>query len=282
MLAPRAARTRTLSRGAARFFSAYPPLASWTSVGDADTMGAGAPHEQRNLLRGEWVRAAATTTVLDPLLGGAMLSVPATSDAEAAAFGASLMATRKTGLHNPFSNVARYVMLGKVSAGAAAALRDPVINRHFARLVQRTSPKSWAEAAGEVNVCAAFLENFSGDNVRFLARSFGVPGNHDGQRSNGFRFPFGPVAIVTPFNFPIEIPLLQTMGALYMGNKPLVKVDSKVSVVMEEFVRLLHALGLPKTDIDLVRARVARRARRRSGARPHPRAHRRPPPADAL
>lgn len=36
------------------------------------------------------------------------------------------------------------------------------------------------------------------------------------------------VAIVTPFNFPLEIPLLQLMGALYMGNKPILKVDSKV------------------------------------------------------
>lgn len=36
------------------------------------------------------------------------------------------------------------------------------------------------------------------------------------------------VAIVTPFNFPLEIPVLQLMGALYMGNKPILKVDSKV------------------------------------------------------
>lgn len=74
-----------------------------------------------------------------------------------------------------------------------------------------------------------------------------------GQRSNGHRFPFGPVAIVTPFNFPLEIPVLQTMGALFMGNKPLLKVDSKVSVCMEEFLRMLHACGLPKEDVDMVR-----------------------------
>lgn len=36
------------------------------------------------------------------------------------------------------------------------------------------------------------------------------------------------VAIITPFNFPLEIPVLQLMGALYMGNKPTLKVDSKV------------------------------------------------------
>ncbi|GFP87495.1 delta-1-pyrroline-5-carboxylate dehydrogenase 12a1 mitochondrial [Phtheirospermum japonicum] len=37
------------------------------------------------------------------------------------------------------------------------------------------------------------------------------------------------VTIITPFNFPLEIPMLQLMGALYMGNKPLHKVDSKAS-----------------------------------------------------
>ena len=234
-----------------------PALESWSTVGDADAMGMSKPHEQKNLLRGEWVSSAAFETVVDPLKGGAMLKVPLTSDAEAEAFGKSLMACTKSGLHNPFNKVERYVLLGKVSVRAAAALRDPKINHHFSRLVQRTSPKSWVEASGEVNVCAAFLENFSGDNVRYLARGFSVPGNHVGQRSNGHRFPFGPVAIVTPFNFPIEIPLLQMMGALYMGNKPLLKVDSKVSIVMEEFMRLLHAVGLPVEDVDLVSGRRA-------------------------
>ena len=231
-----------------------PALETWSAVGDADLMGASKPHEQKNLLSGEWVSSRTFETIVDPLKGGAMLKVPLTSDSEAEAFGKSLMTCTKSGLHNPFNKVERYVLLGKLSSRAGAALRDPKINKHFARLVQRTSPKSWAEAAGEVNVCAAFLENFAGDNVRFLARGFSVPGNHVGQRSNGHRFPFGPVAIITPFNFPIEIPLLQMMGALFMGNKPLLKVDSKVSIVMEEFMRLLHVLGLPKGDVDLVSA----------------------------
>lgn len=103
--------------------------------------------------------------------------------------------------------------------------------------------------------------------------------------------------------------MLQLMGALYMGNKPLLKVDSKVAVVMvrdaraedvaaaaagrvcvlvsplafpfrlqsmsaarfsfltrlsvclpswptfclqEQFLRLLHACGLPATDVDFI------------------------------
>ncbi len=91
-------------------------------------------------------------------------------------------------------------MLGRVSDRAAACLRDPEIADFYARLVMRTSPKSykqartaWArmcvrsiacyrmQAMGEVTVCATFLDNFSGDNVRYLARSFGVAGDHNGQ-----------------------------------------------------------------------------------------------------
>jgi 1-pyrroline-5-carboxylate dehydrogenase len=60
------------------------------------------------------------------------------------------------------------------------------------------------------------------------------------------------------------------MGALYMGNKPLVHVDHRVSLVVEEFVRLLHACGLRKTDLDLLHGRggamgeIMRRAQPRS------------------
>lgn len=31
-------------------------------------------------------------------------------------------------------------------------------------------------------------------------------------------------------SFPLEIPALQLMGALYMGNKPILHVDQKVRV----------------------------------------------------
>ena len=66
-----------------------------------------------------------------------------------------------------------------------------------------------------------------GGQVRWHARSFGVSGDHPGQQSNGYRWPYGPVGMITPFNFPLEIPALQVMGALFMGNKPLAHVDHR-------------------------------------------------------
>jgi 1-pyrroline-5-carboxylate dehydrogenase len=105
---------------------------------------------------------------------------------------------------------------------------------------------------GEVKVTAAFLNNFAGDNVRRLAQSFGVPGDHYGQMSVGHRWPHGPVAIVTPFNFPLEIPVLQLMGALFMGNKPVLKPSEQVSIVTEQFLRLLLHCGMDPTDMDFL------------------------------
>ncbi|KAE8681357.1 Aldehyde dehydrogenase 12A1 isoform 3 [Hibiscus syriacus] len=164
----------------------------------------------------------------------------------------SLSKCPKHGLHNPFKSPERYLLYGDISAKAAHMLSLPKVSNFFTRLIQRVSPKSYKQAFGEVYVTQKFLENFSGDQVRFLARSFAVPGNHIGQQSQGYRWPYGPVAIITPFNFPLEIPVLQLMGALYMGNKPILKVDSKVSIVMEQMMRLLHHCGLPPEDVDFI------------------------------
>lgn len=42
------------------------------------------------------------------------------------------------------------------------------------------------------------------------------------------------------------------MGALFMGNKPLVKPDLRCSWPLEQWVRMLHYCGLPKEDLDFI------------------------------
>ena len=215
-----------------------------------------------HLVGGEW-RAPGDAgeragSVPDPLTGAEMMRVPdPVPDVSGAgsALGravANLRAVPKSGVHNPLKHPERYLMYGRVCAQVAERLRDPEVESFFASLIQRVSPKSRAQAVGEVVITRQFFENFGGDQVRFLARSFGVPGDHYGQMSNGYRFPFGGVAIITPFNFPLEIPALQLLGALFMGNRPLLKVDSKVSIVMEQFLRMMIECGMPARDVDLV------------------------------
>ncbi|KAL8141940.1 hypothetical protein V2J09_014972 [Rumex salicifolius] len=210
------------------------------------------PAEVNNLVKGNWIGSSRWNTIVDPFNGEPFIKVAEVDELGVQPFVDSLSSCPKHGLHNPFKSPERYLLYGDITAKAARLLGQPEVTNFFARLIQRVSPKSYQQAQGEVVVTQKFLENFSGDQVRFLARSFGVPGNHLGQQSHGFRWPYGPVALITPFNFPLEIPLLQLMGALYMGNKPTLKVDSKVSIVMEQMIRLLHACGLPMEDVDFI------------------------------
>jgi len=231
------------SSSSVRFMSVVP---SWATVNPYE------PHmgEAQNLGKGKWQGAAATKSIIDPLTGKDMITVPDTKGAEIDYYGESLASCPKYGLHNPFYNVERYTHLGDVSFKMAMELRKPEVDKFFTSLIQRVTPKSVPQANGEVTTCRKWLEGFSGDQVRMLARHFGLPGDHFGQQTMGYRFPFGPTTCITPFNFPLEIPMIQAMSSVYMGNKCLVKVDEKVAIVMEQMVRLAQHCGLGMEDMD--------------------------------
>jgi len=210
------------------------------------------PHQGKNLLNGNWQSSKFEQEVVDPMNGEVFMSMPDTKDEELGAFVQSLNSCSKSGLHNPFKNPERYLKYGDASARIAAKLKQPEVEDFFVKLIQRVAPKSDGQARGEVRVTQKFIENFGSDNPRFLAKSFAVPGDHAGQMSHGHRWPYGPVTLIAPFNFPFEIPVLQLLGALYMGNKVLLKCDTKVSVVMEQTLRLFHECGMPMKDVDMI------------------------------
>jgi len=227
---------------------------SWQSFATVDpwTLSSSNEHTVLNLVKGEWKSSKAPTSLVDPLNGEKFMSISEVGPDETDEYIHSLTSCSKSGLHNPFKDPQRYTQYGAISAKIASRMREPQVMEYFTKLVQRVAPKSHAQAWAEVSVTQKFMENFGGDQVRFLARSFAVAGDHAGQMSAGFRWPYGPVTIITPFNFPIEIPVLQLFGALYMGNKVLLKVDSRVSVVMEQALRLFHECGMPIHDVDFV------------------------------
>ena len=223
---------------------------SFATVDPFDGMTGAAPAQAQNLVGGQWVSTDKTMTVPDPLNGEAFIEMPDTQDI--GPFVAGLKSCPKTGLHNPLKNVERYVALGRVCTKAAQLLAEPEVEDFFTRLIQRVMPKSWNQCKAEVTVTRVFLENFAGDGVRFLGRGFSNPGDRTGQQSNGYRWPYGPVVIVAPFNFPLEIPALQLMGALFMGNRPLLKSATTVDIVIEQFLRLLIRSGLDPKDVDFI------------------------------
>ena len=205
-----------------------------------------------NLLNGKWEEGNNKIDILDPMTSEVMIKVAEASDNEIDAYVTSLNSCSKSGLHNPLKKPERYLNYGDMTARVASAMKEPEIEDFFTKLIQRVAPKSDGQARGEVRVTQAFFENFGGDNPRFLARTFSVPGDHEGQMSQGLRWPYGPCALIVPFNFPLEIGALQLFGALYMGNKVTFKSDSKVSIVMEQCIRLMLACGMNPTDMDFI------------------------------
>lgn len=205
-----------------------------------------------NLVKGEWVPSQKYMDLIDPLKGGTLMKIPDTQTEEITPFVESLQSCPKTGLHNPFKNKERYLMLSEVNRKVVECMHDKEVFNFFVKTIQRVCPKSTSQTSAELKVTVDFYENFCGDRVRFLGNATRMPGDHTGQFSTSYRFPFGPVGLITPFNFPIEIPVLQMMGALYMGNKPLVKGDSRVSIALEQWIRMLHHCGLPKEDMDFI------------------------------
>ncbi|MFA5831278.1 MAG: aldehyde dehydrogenase family protein [Candidatus Paceibacterota bacterium] len=208
--------------------------------------------QPRNIIDGKYADTRKKTTIINPLDGTPMYTQPDTQVGEIQPFLDSLKKCPKSGLHNPLKNIERYVMLGRVCFLAAAALSDAKVQKYFAMLIQSVMPKSYKQALGEVLVVLEFLKNFCGDQVRFLATGKMTPGDHFGQQPQDYPWPFGPVVIIAPFNFPLEIVILQLMGALFMGNKPLVKSATTVAVVLDQFMVLLHHCGLPKEDVDVI------------------------------
>lgn len=230
-------------------------IPKWATL-NPDSLGVDSkPHHVLNIVGGKW--NGDTKRIMEipnPMNKDApvVCTIPDTNADEIDPFIESMKTVKKSGVHNPLKNVERYLMYGEISRKAGQALGEPEVADFFTKSIMKCVPKSYAQAKGEVAVTAAFLNNFSGDNVRFLSRSFGVPGDHYGQQSNGYRWPYGPVAIVAPFNFPLEIPVLQLMGALFMGNKPILKPAEKCALVMEQFLHLLHHCGMPKEDVDML------------------------------
>ena len=69
--------------------------------------------------------------LIDPLNGGTMLKIPDTQIDEIEPFVESLAAVPKSGLHNPFKNKERYLMLSEVNRRTVECMHDPAVFQFF-------------------------------------------------------------------------------------------------------------------------------------------------------
>ena len=65
------------------------------------------------------------------------------------------------------------------------------------------------------------------------------------KRSTLYREPFGLVGIISPWNYPLGIPLHEVLAGLLAGNAVLLKVATQAQPVGEAIARMLAEAGLP-------------------------------------
>jgi aldehyde dehydrogenase (NAD+) len=161
------------------------------------------------------------------------------------------------------------------------------INARSAELadaIVREVGKPVGEARGEVGRCTMILRYYAGEAVRGVGEV--IPAQAAGSLQYTVREPLGVIGLITPWNFPLAIPLWKAAPAIALGNTVVIKpaeaasyvasllaqtaIDARLpagvfnvlfgrgSIIGDSLLRDERVKGVSFTGSDTVGARVAR------------------------
>ena len=128
---------------------------------------------------------------------------------------------------------------------AMIARRDEI-----AAVITRENGKALREARGEVDSAIKEMDYQIAEGVRLCGQT--VPVEVEGTLAYSTREALGPVALVTPWNFPFNVPCRKATPALMGGNTVVLKPASLTPRAGLLFTELLAAGGLPPGVINCV------------------------------
>jgi RHH-type proline utilization regulon transcriptional repressor/proline dehydrogenase/delta 1-pyrroline-5-carboxylate dehydrogenase len=105
-------------------------------------------------------------------------------------------------------------------------------------LIVREAGKSFANAAGELREAVDFLRYYAGE----VSRTF----------DNATHRALGPIACISPWNFPLSIFTGQVAAALAAGNPVLAKPAEETPLIAARAVAALHEAGVPRDALLLL------------------------------
>ncbi len=120
----------------------------------------------------------------------------------------------------------------------------------LAQAIVREVGKPLGEARGEVARCTAILRYYAGEAVRSNGEV--VPAQAAGALQFTLREPLGVVGLITPWNFPVAIPLWKAAPALAFGNTVVLKPAEQASHVALLVAQIGDAAGLPAGVFNVV------------------------------
>ena len=201
-------------------------------------------HTTPHLINGHDVmpQGATTTDVEDPATGETVAQIPQASAADvdqavAAAKGA-FDSWREVSLSRRVQVLFRYREL-------LNARKD-----ELAAIISREHGKVHSDALGEVTRGLEVVEFACG--MPHLLKGFTTQNASTSVDVHSARHPLGPVAVITPFNFPAMVPMWFTPIAVAAGNTVVIKPSEKDPSAVNWQVKLWQEAGLPDGVVNVL------------------------------
>jgi aldehyde dehydrogenase (NAD+) len=201
-----------------------------------------------NLINGEWVPAQNGGSIKSINPSNVNEVVGTIPDSNLEDLDDAVQAAKKAGISwRSLSPIERGNYLNKT-----ADILENYVEK-IAEIATREMGKVLHEMKGEVKRGIAILRYFAQEGMRQTGEVL------PSAQSNNFlytkRVPLGVVGIITPWNFPIAIPLWKIAPALIYGNTVVIKPASETGVTAAKIVELFHKAGIPAGVINLINGR---------------------------
>lgn len=148
----------------------------------------------------------------------------------------------------------------KVWAKTSAHERANIIRKWFdlmieqkerlAKIITEENGKPYQEALGEIVYAAGYIEWYAEEAKRIYGRT--IPSHTTNKRLFVTKQPVGPVAAITPWNFPAAMITRKAAPALAAGCTFIVKPAEDTPLTAIELVKLGHEAGIPEDALQWV------------------------------
>lgn len=195
----------------------------------------------RNFIGGEWVAARETMKAINPATGEGIASLPKSSAEEVNQAVAAAKAARSWAQVPVFQRAALCVAI----ASAIDANRD-----RLARTLSLEQGKILKEATGEVTKAADGFR-LASELVKQMGGST-LPTEDPTKLAMTIRQARGVYGVITPWNFPVNIPVEYLAPGIATGNTIVWVPAPTTSLVAAELMAVIAEAGLPKGVVNLV------------------------------
>jgi malonate-semialdehyde dehydrogenase (acetylating)/methylmalonate-semialdehyde dehydrogenase len=198
----------------------------------------------KNFINGQWVNSRSTQTldVPNPATNQLIAKVPVSTREDVDLAVAAAKEAFKTWKNVPVPKRARVLF----------KYHYLLTENHeeLARLIVQENGKAYKEAYGEVLRGIECVEFASGAPTLMMGET--LSGIAEEMDSEMFRYPLGVVGGITPFNFPMMVPLWMFPLAVVCGNTFVLKPSERTPILANRLVELFAEAGGPAGVLNVV------------------------------